>query len=264
MNKYHTDSFKQIFKPIIKGDLLIDVPQFKGTFIMDVRSHITKRILRDKYYEPNLVACSIQYINPNTDVIDVGANIGLYTILYSKLISENNKVLSIEPVPEALIYFKKNLENNKCNNNVILYEGAATIGEGVININTIPGNIEYSSIGSIVHNAVKNMDSISIKVNSNSIDNLVLINNLNPGFIKIDAEGAEYSILAGCQNTLEKYKPVILFELDDKLLEEHGANSTSVLKILEKFGYKLINVNKPNNNIKYPFTGEVLAINNIR
>ena len=65
------------------------------------------------------------------------------------------------------------------------------------NINTIPGNIEYSSIGSIVHNAVKNMDSISIKVNSNSIDNLVLINNLKIAINSIPIKMGNFTNLNG-------------------------------------------------------------------
>ncbi len=79
--------------------------------------------------------------------------------------------------------------------------------------------------------------SESIGVNGDTVDNLVRNFKLNPGFIKIDVEGAEYLVLKGAVNTIHTYHPFIVFELNGLLLSSCGATSRMVLDFLENYGY---------------------------
>lgn len=251
--------YDYIFSAIEQNRFVVNVPEFRGSFEIDSRSDIFKRILILKHYEFDNIKVVEKYTDQQKDVIDVGANIGLFTNLFSKIISDNNKVLAIEPTPMAIEHLRSNMERNKIGNRVILFEGVATDKAGKCDIKTIPGMEEYSSLGNIIHQAVKNKDFKSVEVTGETIDNLVERFNLKPGFIKIDTEGAEYLVLKGAINTLRVHKPIILSELSDHMLSGLGYSVKECVGFLEKIGYTVIDADllcAP----RTPFEGEILAI----
>ena len=205
-----------------------------------------------------LILLEINFI-PTRDAIDVGANVGLYSILFSKLIYKDYKVLCIEPSPTAIKYLRKNIERNN-SVNCIIYEGVATNAKGFYKFNVIPGMEEYSSLRNISHYATKGKKYESFDVSGDTIDNLVYIHNLNPGFVKIDTEGAEYLVFSGAMNTIKKYRPIILSELSDNLMKNFGNTSEDVIQLLKECNYEIINFGNPIAPIKSPFEGNILAI----
>lgn len=252
--------YSSTFKSVEKGSLVVRIPDFEGIFEIDFRSHILKRILKDKHYEPIFVEVVKKYVDPQKDVLDVGANVGLFAILFSKIISCNNRVLAVEPAPLALDYLRRNIERNCPSQTIIVFEGLATNEESIFRLNIIQGMEEYSSLGNIVHPSVQGRSNESIEVKSSTIDNIVNEFNLKPGFIKIDTEGAEYLVVSGAINTLMKYRPVILSELSDTLLSSFGDTSEKVIKLLQINGYKIVNAEAPSVPIRHPFNGEILAL----
>ena len=249
--------FDQIFSNIVEGNLIVTIDNIPGMFEIDARSHILKRVLISKEYEPEIVNLILKNINPEKDAINVGANIGLYTNLLANNIDSNCKVLAVEPTPNAYKLLKANIDRNHNGSKIILYNGVASDNPGVFNINIVPGNEEYSSIGDISHLCVSNKDSISIEVQGETIDNLVKKNGLKPGIIVIDVEGAENNVLIGAIETLKKYHPVIITELDDNLLLKQNSTSVKVIKFLEKLGYEI--VDSDNKVPVFPFMGNIIA-----
>jgi FkbM family methyltransferase len=254
-NKYYS----HIFSMVREGSLVLDIPEFQGVFEMDCRSNFLRLVIQGGGYEKEIVDIIKKNINPLGDAIDVGANIGLFTILFSKLILDNNKVLSIEPTPTAVKYLRKNIERNN-SKNTIIYEGVATNVKGNCQINIIAGMEEYSSIGKISHFAVRGKKYDSYSVKGDTIDNLVENYDISPGFIKVDTEGAEYLVFSGAVNVIKKYKPIILSELSDNLMANLGNNSQEVISILKEFDYKIIDIENSALFIKKPFNGTILAI----
>jgi FkbM family methyltransferase len=252
--------YEYAFEHVKGGQIIVSVPDFLGNFGMDARSDILKWFLKYGQYEPDVVAMVKQYLNPLFDVIDVGANVGLFTVLFAKMTSGQQKVLSIEPTPRALELMSQNISMNECKDKVIIFNGVATSNSGTFSINLIDGKEEYSSLGNIVHSSTNGFIVHTMEVPGETLDNLVKQHLLHPGFIKVDAEGAEYLVFKGAEETLRQYKPVLLFELSDKLLASCGSNSMMVVKLLETLGYKLIDNNHPANPIQYPFDGHILAI----
>jgi FkbM family methyltransferase len=252
--------YEFIFDLVESGSLIVRVSSFKGIFEIDIRSNILKQILKDKRYEPILVELVKKYVDPQKDVLDIGANIGLFTILFSKIVSANNKVLAVEPTPLALHYLRRNVKRNNCDKAVIIFEGAATNKKALVRINIIPGMEEYSSLAEIVHPAVVGKITDSIEVEGHPIDNIVEKFSLTPGFIKIDAEGSEYKVVSGAVNTLKKHRPVILSELSDTLLSCSDESSEKVITLLQENGYKVFNAEAPALPIKFPFIGEIIAL----
>jgi FkbM family methyltransferase len=250
---------KEISSKTKGGSLILEINDYLGTFEIDIRSDVLNNLLIYGDYEQDIVNLINKYIDPKKDVLDVGANIGLHTVLFSRLIKPEQKVLAFEPTPNALKYLQKNIETNNCYSKVIIYNGIATNTKGVFELNVIEGMEEYSAIGKINHPNAKDKNSRTIKVPGNTIDSLVKENNLNPGFIKIDTEGAEYFVFDGAKETINKYKPVIISELSDNLLGAQGFNSDKIFNNLMEIGYKIYDVKsfKPVSN---KFEGNFIAI----
>jgi FkbM family methyltransferase len=257
--RHYETFYDSMFELVEGGHLLVRVPGFRGTFEIDFRSQILMRILRDRKYEPELVKVAEKYIDPQRDVLDIGANIGLFTILFSKIVSSSSRVLAVEPTPSALGYLRRNIERNCDPQSVIVVEGVATNKQGPVRLNTIPGMEEYSSLGDVVHPSVQGRSTMSIEVNGHTIDSLVNEFGLDPGFIKVDTEGAEYLVISGAINTLIRHRPVILSELSDTLLSSFGDTSAKVIDLLENNGYKVVDADAPDVPIEHPFIGDILA-----
>ena len=251
--------YDNIFKPVESGNIVIKVPDHQGSFEFDFRSSILKWILLTKSYEDELLKLINQHLDSKKDVIDIGANIGLYTVLFSKIIEPSRKVLAVEPVPKAIQLLKNNLSRNGCIENVLIYEGLTCDKKANYKLNTVEGLEEYSSLGELVHVYVNNKSSKTIEVEGDTIDNLVRTNKLNPGFIKIDAEGAEFKILSGAREVMKEFRPTILCEISNKLLKAQDSSSKEVFQLLREFNYDIIDAYTLN-SVKLHVEGEILAI----
>jgi FkbM family methyltransferase len=164
-------------------------------------------------------------------VIDIGSNIGRYSIEFSKIVGPNGHVYSFEPLPRiffilsVLIY----LGNYK---NITLINAA--VGEGFEIIN-IPENWTSPKNNYIFHTNTASKilyqyDSINTKpLNRRRCFKLDDINiNEKIKLIKIDVEGSEYSAIKGAKNLIARDRPVIIAESNDPL----------VGVFLAKLGYK--------------------------
>jgi len=228
--------YDQMMKLVRSESLDIELGEFGGVFSVGKESLLAKYILKEGAYEPEIVALSKKYLNTEKDVLDIGANIGFFSVLLGRLINENRRVLAIEPTPGALKRLKSNLERNGVNR-VILFEGVAGKKTGSVSFNVVEGKEEYSSLKPVAHTHALGFESKTIQVPCKTVDELVAELKLEPGFIKMDVEGAEWDVFQGCKQTIETFKPVILTELDDRLLKGFGASALEVCSFLESLGY---------------------------
>ena len=220
-------------------DPVIHVAEFSGEFRMSARSDLFKRVLINGSYEPELVHLIDRSIDFDRDVIDVGANIGFYTVMLAKRIAAERRVLAIEPTMNALIRLQSNIARNQVDLKVVVVHGVASDRSGEAELHVVPGLEEYSSIGAIVHPSIHDANSTAEAVHSFTLDELVVKYGLDPGFIKIDVEGGEKGVIEGAAATIATHRPIILAELSDSLLREQGTNAADVVSLLERFGYQV-------------------------
>ncbi len=225
-------------------DPVIKVSEFQGSFVVDCKSDIFKRILIHKVYEPLLVNHALKNLDKDKDVIDVGANIGFYTVLFAKNLNRR-KVLSIEPTKNALQRLYKNIQLNNIIDKVIVFEGAVSDYVGRGQIKTLNGKEEYSTVGQWKHPSIENEKFATYEIEVFTIDDLVNKYSLEPGFMKIDVEGMEHLVLRGSKKTLENKRPVILSELSDYLLKQNGSSSLEVINFLKSLDYIVIDAETP-------------------
>ena len=248
-----------LFENVIEGSVIVKISNIPGEYEFDPRSHVLRQILlsKKKEYEPQIVEGILRYIDSKKDAINVGANVGLYTNLLAKNISSKRKVLAIEPTKRAFKMLQHTVKRNHNEEKVVLFNGIAANKIGEFSINVIKGKEEYSSLGKLVHPSINKMDFIKKSVKGATIDSLVDKYNLKPGIIVLDAEGAELNVLEGATNTLKNYHPVIISELDDKLLYEQNTRSQDIIDYLQKINYKIRDVE--GNFPTFPFCGNIIA-----
>lgn len=221
---------------LLTDDSVVTLPQFRGSFTMGSQSQLFRDIVKTRDYEPQLAWVFTNHLPADRDVIDIGANIGLYTVLFAKMPGDR-RVLSIEPTPNALVRLRKNILLNDVQEKVIIYGGVASDHSGDAEIKTVAGQEEYSTMGSLTHPHIAGAHHEIIQVSSATIDGLTAEHHLNPGFIKMDVEGMEHIVLKGMTEVLKHQRPVILSELSDPLLRKNGSSSLEVVKFIEDYGY---------------------------
>jgi len=162
--------------------------------------------------------------------VDIGANIGKYTIMISNQVKGTEKIISIEPHPENFEILEKNIGLNNCKS-VILLNLACWNKKGVLKL--------YSHENQPLLASAVRPSKNYIKVNSNSLDNILKKMKIkNVDLIKIDVEGAESNVLEGMENVLKSGKAKIIFEAwNDVYL-------ASCRKILQNYNYKIKHLDK--------------------
>ena len=244
---------------VLAADPVIRLAEFEGVFSLDARSHLFERIVLDGQYEPDLAAVCVAHLDPARDAIDVGTNVGFFTVLMARHLPER-RVLAVEPTPAALAQLALNLRRNNVSDNVVTFEGAVANRPGRRQLSVIDGREEYASLGPLVHAATAGAAGHSIEVAVATIDDLVREHGLAPGFIKIDVEGAELSVLEGALETLRTHRPIILSELSPRLLAAQGATAERVLDLLRGLGYVLSDPTTPGGPVGKRTYGDLLAI----
>ncbi|MBI5305975.1 FkbM family methyltransferase [Candidatus Wolfebacteria bacterium] len=156
-------------------------------------------------------------------VYDIGANVGFYSLLAAEIVGPLGKVFSFEPAPRNVFYLKKHIKINKFNN-VVVIEAAVSDKKGEFSF------FEYESNAS-----GRLSEEGQLKVASVILDDLLKDGKiLPPNVLKIDVEGAEFLVLKGAKNILNKYHPIVLLALDSHKTRE------DCLNLLLSFGYEIL------------------------
>lgn len=163
-------------------------------------------------------------VNKKGKIIDIGANIGLFSILLSDNI-ENTGTICIEPSLFTANILKQNVQNVP---NAEVYNCAISNFDGVGYIQNYGGHQTYRL----------NKNTGSEKVETRTLDSF---NFKNISLIKIDVEGSEYDVIEGSQETIKNERPIMLCE--------HHTDICSVEKlfsIINKINYDIIYLEPPN------------------
>lgn len=237
---------------------IIQVCEFDGAFAINPTSHILFRLIQHGEYEPVLAALARLIIDPSRDVIDVGANVGFYSVLAAK--STSGRVLAVEPAAGVLGLLRENVERNRVDGRVNFFEGVAAASDGTLELSVIAGKEEYSSIGDIKHPAALGDDVKVVKVNGKTLDSLVSQHGLDVGFIKVDAEGSERDVISGSCSVLLKQRPFVLSEFSPALMLEKRIDPASLIELFLDVGYRVIDPIAPNWRVGSRAYGDLFAV----
>jgi len=227
---------------VLVSDPIIRVKEFDGIFEIAPRSDLFYRAVMHKSYEPILVNLCMKYLDKNKDVVDAGANIGFYTVMFAKNIDNGKRVLAVEPTSKAIKRLRSNLGLNGIKDKVVVFQGVVSDRQGETQIKTITDKEEYSTMGEMNLPSTEGIKWENESVKSETLDRLVDIETLNPGFVKIDCEGAEHSILKGSVKVLQKSRPILCVELHHSLLLSQRTTWRAVIDFIKSYEYNVLGI----------------------
>ncbi len=167
------------------------------------------------------------YLRPGDEVLDIGANIGVYSVFMATLVGAEGSVVAFEPVEASRERLRLQLELNAISN--VRIEPKA--------VSDRSGTVRFGAAGSTATRRIEaeSVHKTTIEVDSISLDDWTGWR--SPAFIKMDIEGAEPLALLGARSRLAvQPPPVILLELAG-YSQSFGFTSDAVLDLLSQYGY---------------------------
>ncbi len=161
-----------------------------------------------------------KYIPRGGTVIDAGASLGDHTETYAELVGPGGWVWAFEPHPMTFLALR---ENFKGEDNVHCYNMALAAKSGKQPFVLHP-NIGASYLA----------DLGDVSVDTQMIDNL---NFHHLDFVHLDCEGMEVDVISGGANTLHRFKPVMVVEVNHDWLARYGQTETTLKQLLSEIGY---------------------------
>lgn len=203
---------------------------------LDLTNPLTWELILEKDFEKKVKNTFIENIKESDTVIDVGANIGEYSLLASKIIGPNGKIFAIEPLSDISKKLKENFLLNNFSNFEIL-EKAVGETEDQVNLykKNQSGNIGFIESSVDGKNLIKTEQIIEV----DTLDNIIANKKINlVNMLKIDVEGFEYNVLLGCKKSLNKIEKIIC-EIHLKYLQKKGQDELKILSFLKENGFSI-------------------------
>ncbi|MCV6629433.1 MAG: FkbM family methyltransferase [Flavobacteriaceae bacterium] len=207
------------------GLMRLNVPSAEMTILIETNqtSYIGKQLFYDGAEQFEYTTIFLKLIKRVSCFIDVGANIGYYTILAGKC-NADLQIYSFEPARGARTYLTANIKHNGLEGQVRQESMALSDNKGQLRFFEVQ-NPKYPHIPNLSgeHNlGTKNLEStVEIQVESLPLDDYVSLFSVDSiDLIKIDTEGSEHIVLKGAKGVLERNRPIVICETLFQKIEE--------------------------------------------
>jgi len=209
----------------------------KNGFTMNIhkgRDYISDSILLKKEWEKSKAKIFYKFIKEGDIVVDIGANIGYYTLIFSRIVGLG-KVYAFEPETANFDLLNKNISENKLDN-ILPYKLALSNKSGV-------GALkfgEHTHGGGTILEDGRNFGEEAVDVAT--LDEFFAGKRVD--FIKMDVEGGEFNILKGGEETLKKAWGVLTEFMPQDLAKNKTCDPEEFVKLLEESGFELYDVDE--------------------
>jgi FkbM family methyltransferase len=189
--------------------------------------------VRGGAYEPEIGAVFDRYVKSGMAVLDIGANIGWFTMLLASLVAPSGLVVAVEPNPENIKLLEASRRVNGFNQ-ILIIQAAAGRQIGLLALNVSHSN-------GMTGELPNDLDAIfaSRPVPSVALD-LILPKDRHFDLLKIDVEGAELNALIGLSQTIDRDRPIIVSEFSPGTLPSIShCSGPEYLRFLINKGYRI-------------------------
>ena len=179
----------------------------------------------------------ISILHKGDVVIDAGANVGYFTMLFSDLVGPCGHVHAFEPVPATFSILSKNLQRFPYYTNVSL--NCAALGDNDQRTKIFLPNGDHGQAALVNHRdgSWRNARVAPIDIEMMRLDRYAQgLNKID--LLKCDVEGAELLILRGAEASLRRFRPKVFLELDERWTSSFGWTPKDVIDFLRSVGYK--------------------------
>jgi FkbM family methyltransferase len=203
---------------------------------------LSPHIILSGLWEIELTNVFMQNIKENMCVIDIGANIGYYTLIAASKVGIGGKVYSFEANPHCCEILFQNIAINGFGNIVSLIDKAVIDKSGKIMFHRLKKFLGGSSVHKFSEETLRELhdEYETLEVEAISLDEYFTDNNLIVDLIKIDAEGSEPLIFRGMNKIVMNNPQIkIICEFSPRILSGSGINPISFLEEIVNYGFKL-------------------------
>jgi FkbM family methyltransferase len=189
-------------------------------------------------YESSEVAFVRRTVQPGQTVLDLGANLGYFTILMASLVGPSGRVHAFEPWARNAELLARSVDENRFGDRVTLRSAAVAERSGAGQLVSL--DLPANSGGAYLDTVAAGAPSVHHRVDDVP---LVALDDLDlPGpvsFVKIDIEGAEALALRGAAGLLRRDRPIVLSELaPTQLRRVSGCQPADLLDAMASLGYR--------------------------
>ena len=192
-----------------------------------------------QHYETEEAETIASCVHSGMTVLDIGANIGYFTLLMAQRVMAAGTIYAFEPNPRMIAQLEKNIALNK------------DLADGRIKIQDVAlGDSEKETdffvpvrgaegVGGLKDTKRAPVDQ-TVRVRVSTLDTWVKSKNIERiDFIKMDVEGGELDILRGAQNTLKIMRPTVLFEAVELNTAPYGYAVKDILDHISHYNYEI-------------------------
>ena len=190
---------------------------------------------RIQVWEPVLTKLVLDTLREGDTFIDIGANIGYYSLLAARKVGARGRVVAFEPEPRAFSFLEHNVQANGFSN-VVVEQKAVSNTPGVLQLYVSTGNLGDHRIFPAAERRQ------TVEVEAVSLDEyLNQAGAARVDFIKIDTQGAESLILEGMRGTLRRHRNArVILEFWPHGLRAAGSSGAQLLLQIRGLGFQIL------------------------
>ena len=206
-----------------------------GAWWLAEKGALDHELMYEGFEEPELRFVR-RILRPGMTVLDIGAHHGLYTLLGSKCVGREGRVIAFEPSPREFERLRRHVRVNR-RSNVRLEPCAVGEYNGEADLFQVDG---FRDWGNSLRPPVVPEPVRRIRVPIRRLDDVLEARGISQvDFIKLDAEGGELSVLQGAKRLLQTApRPVILAEVEDLRTQPWGYAAREILRCLALRNYR--------------------------
>lgn len=198
-----------------------------------VEHPVAQRVFEGAYeaYKTVLEAGPVRHLRPYAPpgalVVDVGANLGFFTVRFARWVGPGGRVVAVEPEAGHVARLVARLRRREMDGRVTVVPAAATnsVGRTHLVINQL-------------HPMDHRIGAAGVEVAAVTVDSVVDGDPRPVTLIKVDVQGAEQLVLDGARQTIARHRPALFVEVDPAALERFGTSAAGLLADVEHLGYR--------------------------
>ena len=195
-------------------------------------------------FDYDLMHFVLRYLRPGDRALDLGANVGVYSLLAAKAVGPHGRVDAVEAFPACMARLRENLTLNGAVQ-VRCHEVAISDREEEVSLVTDRGVANHiAAAGDEGHQ--------QMRVRTTTMA-AILAEGPPCALVKMDIEGSEYAALKGSEELLAAHHPpAYLFEAVPSLLQRQGATRTAILDLFERHDFAICQYDADRNELVPP------------
>jgi FkbM family methyltransferase len=186
-----------------------------------------------RYYELDVQLLLPVLLQPGDRFVDVGANIGMISLVASRLVGPDGSVYAFEPNPQCVAALKEHLELNSIRNTTV-HPCALADCAGRLTLHLTSAHTGTATLAPV--SSATAAFEVPVAIGDDMLGGVPVL------AVKIDVEGFEFHVLRGLARTLERHRPALITEFIEAQFRAAGTSREEIARLLYGHGYQAFGI----------------------